>query len=243
MWVIRRDIMRDPSRQNIWIRRWALILTLFVAGVTLAADLIFLLTAFLRGDALTTAFLLKVLTVFLVAGGAFLHFIADLWGYWDANPSKKRLLVAGVSTLALVSIIAGFFIVGTPQQARLYQTDQRKVDDLSNIQWQIVNYWQQKEMLPATLADLEDPISNYLIPVDPQSGEPYVYRKTGTLSFELCAIFNRESTSFGEGGMKPTRAVGMYGEELGGNWAHGAGEVCFERTIDPERYPPFDKTR
>src|SRR5271170_5581203 len=32
MWFIRRDIARDPSRKNIWVRRWALILTLFVTG-------------------------------------------------------------------------------------------------------------------------------------------------------------------------------------------------------------------
>ena len=35
MWIIRRDIAEDSSRSEIWIRRWALLFTLFVAGVAL----------------------------------------------------------------------------------------------------------------------------------------------------------------------------------------------------------------
>ena len=53
MRVIRREIARDPSRNEIWVRRWALFLTLFVAGATIAIDLIVLLTTFFRGEALT----------------------------------------------------------------------------------------------------------------------------------------------------------------------------------------------
>ena len=34
MWLIRRDIARDQSRKDIWIRRWALFLTLFAACFT-----------------------------------------------------------------------------------------------------------------------------------------------------------------------------------------------------------------
>jgi hypothetical protein len=63
MWCIRRDIRLDASRQDIWVRRWLIIFTLFVAGVTVAIDLIVLLTTFLRGEELTAAFLLKVLVV------------------------------------------------------------------------------------------------------------------------------------------------------------------------------------
>src|SRR4030081_3886133 len=30
MWIIHRDIVRDTSRREIWVRRWALMLTLFL---------------------------------------------------------------------------------------------------------------------------------------------------------------------------------------------------------------------
>ena len=33
MRAIRRDIARDHSRNEIWVRRWALFLTLFIAGL------------------------------------------------------------------------------------------------------------------------------------------------------------------------------------------------------------------
>jgi hypothetical protein len=47
--------------------------------------------------------------------------------------------------------------------------------------------------------------------VDPVSDEPYEYRTTGPLEFELCAVFDR-----------PSRP------ELAGDfWFHDAGRRCF----------------
>ncbi len=147
--------------------------------------------------------------------------------------------------LVLASIVAGFFIMGTPGQVRLYRYDSQKVSDLQSLQWQIVNYYQQKQKLPADLADLEDPISGSMVPLDPQSGESYVFATTGKLSFKLCAVFNAESQGPSQGTYYPERAI-MAPSPVGGkgvedNWQHSVGEQCFERTIDPERYPPFEK--
>src|ERR1035437_4871969 len=147
MWLIHKDIANDPSRNEIWVRRWALILTLFVAGIAMAVDLITLLTTFLNGEALTAAFLLKVLIIFLIAAGVFMHFIADLKGYWDAFPKRRNMVRVGVAILAVATIVAGFFIVGTPAQARLQRFDAQKVSDLQNIQSQVVSYWQAKQKL------------------------------------------------------------------------------------------------
>src|SRR3989344_410312 len=80
MRFIRRSIAEDPSRNEIWVRRWALFLTLFLAGATMVIDLIVLLHTYLQGEDLTTGFLLKVLTVLLVAGLGFMHFMADIRG-------------------------------------------------------------------------------------------------------------------------------------------------------------------
>src|SRR3989344_5743977 len=46
MRFIRRTIARDPSRREVWIRRWALFLTVFAAGAMMVIDLIVLLTNF-----------------------------------------------------------------------------------------------------------------------------------------------------------------------------------------------------
>lgn len=244
MRIIRRNMARDTSRKDIWVRRWALFLTLFIAGATFVIDLIVLLNAYLQGEDLTAGFLLKVLTVLLVAALGFMHFIADVRGYWELQPGRARMVNWGVGFLVLVAIIAGFFIVGSPQQLRAQKQDAIRLQDLQNIQWQIVNYWQQKEKLPASLDDLYDPISNSIIPVDPRTRQPYEYRMTGGMSFELCATFVREGDSTMQRRVlysEPMPASAL-GKPLSDNWQHGAGRVCFTRAIDPERYPPYAKT-
>src|SRR3989344_4870795 len=60
MRVIRNDIARVAEKADLWVRRWALVLTVFVAGATVVGDLIALVNTFLGGD-LTTRFVLKVL--------------------------------------------------------------------------------------------------------------------------------------------------------------------------------------
>ena len=234
MRIIRRDIARDPSRNDIWIRRWALYLTLFIGGAAIVIDLITLINVFLGGE-LTTRFILKVVVVLLVAGAAFLHFLSDLRGYWTANPQKAQMVGYGTGVAVLATIIAGFFIMGTPTEMRLARFDDQKVSDLQGIQWQLVNFWQQKQTLPADLEELADPISGWINPLDPQSGEGYRYERTSNSSFKLCADFNMESRNGGES--VTVRAYDM----MDGNWQHGVGEACFDRTIDPERYPPYQK--
>lgn len=239
--LIRHDAARDASRREIWIRRWALILTLFVAGAAIAGDLIALLTTFLNGEELTTAFLLKALVILLVAAGVFMHFIADLNGYWDSFPLRRRYVGIGAGALAVITVVSGFFIVGSPYQARLARFDAQKVSDLQSIQSSVIAYYQAKQALPAKLADINTSLSYGPLPTDPQNGEPYEYEKAGALSFKLCATFNAESHST-IGGVPPLepRAVPVGGKaSIQDNWQHGSGRACFERTLDPSFYPPL----
>lgn len=254
MRVIRNDIARIPEKRDLWVRRWALFLTVFAAGATVIVDLITLINYFLGGD-LTTRFVLKVVVVLLVAGGAFLHFLADVRGYWILNPQRARMVGYGAAVVTVIAIVAGFFIMGTPNQIRLYRFDDQKVNDLTSIQYQVVNYWQLKEKLPAMLADLSDPLSGSIVPLDPQTGEAYTYQATGRLSFKLCATFNAEtqinSPSATRAVMRepvPAAPIGSTLETKGSGleqstWQHGVGETCFDRIIDPERYPPFSKQK
>ena len=49
-------------------------------------------------------------------------------------------------------------------------------------------------------------------------------------------------TSNSEGSLGKDRAVPVpyYYDAESSNWAHGQGLTCFERTIDPDLYPPLD---
>lgn len=245
MRVIRHTISTDATRQEIWVRRWALVLTLFVSGATIAGTLIVLLSTFLSGEELTARFLLKIATVIIVAIIVFAHFLADMKGYWTHFPRRVYYIGIAVAVAVAGTVISGFFIVGTPRQARLARYDIQRVNDLQNIQWQVVNYWQQKKKLPVQMSDLSDPISGFVVPSDPQTKVAYEYKSLSSLSFQLCAVFNAPSRATMDGPSNmmsrpyPTAFVDVKGEKID-NWHHESGRTCFDRTIDPERYPPFD---
>jgi hypothetical protein len=237
--LIRNDITKDHGKADIWIRRWALFLTLFVAGASMVIDLITLINYFLGGE-LTTRFVLKIAVVLLVAATVFMHFLADFWGYWIQFPKRAQSVGLAAGVLVVLSIVSGFFIIGSPNAVRMMRLDSQKITDLQNIQYQVINYYQTKGRLPQSLAELADPLSGMTIPKDAQSGTDYGYRiTTPPYSFEVCADFNVASL-----GVSPTQAtdamhIGQKGAE--DNWQHSASQSCFERTLDPERYPVFPK--
>jgi hypothetical protein len=240
MWFIRRDIKHDHTRKNIWIRRWALILTLFIAGITVAIDLITVLTTFLNGESFTISFALKALLVLLVAAAVFMHFIADFRGYWDQYPERRRSVGIAVAVLAVATIVAGFFIIGTPMQAMNYQFDEQKVSDLQNIQADIVSYWQQNGKLPTSLDQIGQPLTGGTLPVDEQTGQPYTYTVVGKMSFKLCANFNAATAPYAitqDEVTAPIPATAGAPVDIPDSWYHDAGEQCFLRAIDPAQYP------
>ena len=245
MRFIRRDMDRDATRRDIWVRRWMLYLTIFIAGATVAGDLISLVNTFLGGE-ITMRFIMKVIVVLLVASIGLMHFMADIWGYWIQNPHYARRVGWGVTSLVVITIASGFIIMGTPGQIRLYRFDEEKVRDLESIQYQIVNFWQAKQKLPSNLEELIDPLNPNPMPRDSQTGAAYIYRHTATTTFVLCATFNAETddSSLSSSGMAAPRAP-FINDGLNvvtdTSWYHAAGEACFLRVIDPERYPSLNK--
>ncbi len=218
------------------IRKWLIYLTLFITSLVIIGDLVSTINAFLGGE-ITVRFILKALSILLVAGIIFWYYLDDVR---RETPTKAAKYFAwGTSILVLVVIIGAFFMVGSPNSARLVQFDQQKISDLQNIQYQIVNYWQRKQVMPTTLADLSDPISGFKIPVDPQSNVNYEYNIVNATvpSFELCATFNKQSKFIGNAPTKPIYSGDIYSQ----NWEHKEGRFCFSRTIDEQLYPPLNK--
>lgn len=236
VWLNQKSYSLDSLKKEIWVRRWGSYITLFLAGCILVGSLVSVVYLFLDGQELTTAFLLKSLSWFVVGGLVFGYYIQDIREKID-GPKRKIWLIVAV-LVVLVSIILGFLVTGSPRSRTLMRYDEQKVSDLQNIQNQVVSYWQSKKALPESLNDLRDPISNFYIPTDPQSQGEYVYRKTGTMSFELCADFNLASDP--QDKSRASNAM-YYPEMVNENWTHGKGQGCFQRTIDPDRYPPFAK--
>ena len=229
---LNQDIRKHSEKKNLGIRKWLIYITLFVGGVTVVIDLIVLINTFLGGE-LTVRFILKVLSILIVIGGGFGYYFYDLKGKWEREPKLAKGAGWLVSLIVVVSIVSGFFIIGSPQSQRDVRFDQQRVRDLQNIQGQLVVFWQQKETLPRNLKQLEDPLIGFITPNDPKTDEPYLYRVLGDMKFELCGVFTTESIS--DERIKIAFEFGF----TDANWNHGIGEVCFERTIDPERFPPL----
>lgn len=244
-WFLHKTYAVDPSLRDATLRKWLVYITLFVAGVVLAGDLVTLLYRFLDGQELTTAFLLKVLAVLVVAGSVFGYFLSDLRGrLTDQNRTYWRIFS---TVLVLGAIVLGFAVVGSPRTQRLLRYDAQRVQDMQNIQWQLVSHWQTKRALPATLAELTaDKISGWQNPTDPETGEPYEYERTTNLSFRLCSEFDKPTPKYQgryDGPIRPLPTMSVAVEPVmlkdADNWYHDAGRTCFERTIDPDLYPPF----
>lgn len=234
-WFLRRDMAKHLEKRDLKIRRWLLYLTLFAAALVIIGDLVALLLNFLNGE-LSVRFALKVIAVLFIASSVFAHYFSELR---DKQFSWMGIFDKVLIVLVGVGVVAGFWIAGSPAQQRSIRFDEQRVSDLSTIQYQIIDYWQRKKALPQNTLDLTNNISGFVVPKDPESRTDYDYRVISLLSFELCATF---TTSNSEGFLGKDRAVPApmyYGGEPS-NWAHGQGLTCFERTIDPDLYPPLD---
>lgn len=209
---------------------WLIYLSLLVGGGVLLGDLVALILSFLNGE-LTLRFVLKALVLFTVVGSAFAYYFLEVRGYWYTHEQQSKMLGALAAAVAVAVIIFGFFSINPPEEQRALLFDQERIDDLSEIQSNIGEYFRVKEMLPEKLEDLEVIGFGYEIPVDPETEEPYMYTWTSRNSFQLCATFSTHSTET-EQFVKPR------GYGFSGSWEHGAGEVCFSRTIDPDFFKP-----
>ncbi len=242
-YVLNKIYTKEAEVRESKIRKWLIYLTLFVTALVIIGDLIFVINNFLGGEA-TPQFLLKALSVLVVAVVIFWYYLDDVR---RSTPSRfAKYFAIDSSIIVAAGLIGAFFIVGSPMNARLVQFDQQRVYDLQNIQSQVVNYWQQKGELPKTLANLNDSISGYVSPVDPQTNQPYEYnvKDLAVLHFELCANFKLPSITDNTGRVKTAPVPAMYPYNgISQVWDHAAGRVCFDRTIDKQLYPPLNKEK
>lgn len=244
---------RGLGHINEIIRKWLIYIILFLSSLVIVVDLVTLVRYFISGE-ITSRFILKVATALVVSVLVGFYYIFLLRR--NENSSSKIDMIFGIVavTLVLSSVIYSFAIMGSPAKQRLFRLDDRRISDLQNIQYQIINFWQQKEKLPEDLSKLSNPLTGYSLPVPPEfeKGEKYEYNVLGPLKFELCATFAlpipKGWREYGGGSVMPMPAFDgrnfseSYPYPGGGtneSWSHEAGRTCFGRTIDKDIYPPF----
>lgn len=246
VWVSRllaREMLEHTEKRELRIRRWLLYFTLFAAAVVIIGDLVALVYNFLGGD-LSTRFVLKILAVLSIAAAVFVYYLWNLRHEAMASKDERmRFFVWAAVAIVVAATIGGFFLVGSPFRERLRRFDERRVQDLQTIQWQVVNFWQKKNKLPGSLDDLRDPISGFILPQDPETGDRYEYHALAPLKFELCATFKTDSAETQSSSPSLYRApmpagveMTSRGKSIGDTWDHRALRACFERSIDPDLY-------
>lgn len=124
MWILEKGFMTEPDKRHVNVRRWLTFITLFIAGLVSAGDLVTVLYYFLDGQELSTAFLLKALVVLLVACGVFMYYISDIRNRLSSLSRKIWLGIALVFVIA--SIIWGFVVIGSPRTQQLFKYDIQK---------------------------------------------------------------------------------------------------------------------
>jgi hypothetical protein len=238
------------------IHKWVIYIILFLSSIVTAVDLVTLVKYFVSGE-ITNRFILKVISVLIVVVIVGVYYILLLKSKKDCK--IKIGLIFGIAGVILVlgSVFYSFSIMGSPAKQRLLRLDDKRLSDLQSLQYQIINYWQQKEKLPKNLSDLSNPMTGYSLPVPPEfnNGEKYEYiiNDENKLSFKLCATFAlpipkgwRESQGYYAGGITKDIAISSSVYQEGGlneSWNHDIGYTCFERIIDKDIYPPFEKPK
>lgn len=79
-WVIHNMYKKDPAAAHLWIRKWLVYLTLFVSAIIIMVTAVILVNKLLDGE-VTLRFMLKMLSVFFVAGSVFGYELHDIKRY------------------------------------------------------------------------------------------------------------------------------------------------------------------
>jgi hypothetical protein len=246
----------ELSKIDEMVKKWLIYIILFLSSLVAAIDLVALVQYFVSGE-ITIRFLFKILAVLVVAAYVGVYFICKLKHKEVILGFNVNIWTAIKSSIIVLAItIWSFAVIGTPWEQRDLRLDDKRIQDLQSIQYQVINYWQTKEKLPEKITDLANPLSGYSLPIDPEfeKGKVYEYIVKKPLTFELCADFKlpipkgwREYKGYG--GVMPMMegdvAVSSYPYPISGgtneSWNHEAGRTCFERTIDKDMFPPFNK--
>jgi hypothetical protein len=120
------------------------------------------------------------------------------------------------------AVIAGLIVSGSPAEQRVRRLDDDRVRDLRGIADAVNAFAKARGRLPDSLDELSGGPTATVRTRDAATGEPYAFRQTGPMAFELCARFEREA---------------LEGSSYWVNrfWSHGPGRQCFQ--LDAETVP------
>jgi len=239
-WTLKKEYAVNPEKKNLRVKLWLEYFTMFGTAIVIIVDLM-TLVYYLLGGEVTIRFGLKVITILYIAGAIFGYYF---YMHREKRKNESKVILGLLITniiIMLSAIVGGFVVIGSPSTARDIKFDQERINALSNIQSEVINYWQRKRALPPT-TDILATESYFTAPVDPITGAKYEYIIKDAMTFELCADFtlSRPKQMSNQGSLEARPIAGMYTGPYQNlyNANYTAGRNCFPFTINPDFYPP-----
>ncbi len=218
---IERGLRSGDLDKDSGIRRWLTYVILFASSVVMVVWLIVTINNFLNGE-LTSKFLLKAVTAIIIAGITFSYYLYDIrrddikkmnWVMWTYFAVSMVLTVG--------SLVAAFFFVESPAEARARNHDTQVLNSFTQIDSALGSYYTQTGKLPATLAQINEqaPYINQITLQDPQSKKMYDYKVLDETTYQLCADFQTDNTK------------DMPGQDYtyADRWPHATGYQCLKQ--------------
>ena len=129
-----------------------------------------------------------------------------------------RFLLVVASIAVAAAVVAGLFVLGSPQDERRRRLDQARVTDLIALRSAIEAHHHREGRLPDSLEELARHSPLPVRMTDPAGGRLYAYEPIDSTRFRLCAEFDFET---------PADEMRPHVPE----WAHGAGRQCFSLVV------------
>ncbi|RMH47082.1 MAG: hypothetical protein D6688_03905 [Alphaproteobacteria bacterium] len=191
LWIAGRAAADPTHRLSLAARRFAYV-ALFLAAVAILVVLAVTIYTFLSGE-VTERFMLKALTVAIVAGVVFMYFQQSL-----RSEASRRWPSPVIALSVMVVLVVGvdWWITDSPHSRQILKRDETRLHDLSALAPFVRCVAQRNnnrlpEKLPIRPEDAPGCGAQDLRFSDPYTGKPYLYEKIDDRTFRLCADFER----------------------------------------------------
>jgi len=230
-WLARHiggDVARHPVKRLSPVRRWLTYLTLFIAAAVLIGDLVALVYNVLGGET-SLRFVLKVLVVAAIASAVFGYYLSDLRRDEAGGASRGvgRGLVLATAVAVVATVATAIAVTGSPSAQRQARLDERRVQDLRQLEAAVTDYARREGRLPDAVDRLPQETGRQLSLDDPAGGGRYGYEQGERRRYRLCAVFATD-----------TRGEGARAAAADEGWRHPAGRHCFERAVPAQVLEP-----
>lgn len=173
-WLQVKRIKLDMARVKLAIRTVYVYAIIVVTSLTIVGNFIYIIYNLLSGE---------VLVRFIPKSFVLLGLALCVLGYHvyllKRDYTKKMSISLGFMAAAILVVISsvayGIIETGTPGEVRARKMDDKRLQDLSQIQMSVLQKWQKDGVLPENLGALNNEIGGMIVPVDPKTKSVYEY--------------------------------------------------------------------